>query len=447
MPSQPNLLELAKQGDAKAFATLLGQKLEPKGISAKASTKNGCLHVMLEAAKVPPQQPLVDFIQKALINISSPTWQSIKVYGRRAGEDLPDWLEELKVPASPEQNLEELARQGDVQAITTLLNWGLQLQGIIAKVSLKEDCLHIMLEATQAPQQQTMVEFLKTEIFKLEIQPITKVKLYGKQNGEDFPDWHQEFSMALQLKDKSIQVSKSVINNSTEKITSTSVTASRSDSDIVVLSNSFYSSLKKVLYQPLVDRLEAEDKETGIHEKVEMFRDGLEADLKLALGQVGRQLISSAESFGLELSISKIEAVVFDITTSRFSGVKLSIKQLERVTKELLSLDFPEEEDILVASVKSAWNGWRSGGIPGALYSSFDGYTTHNQKQEQRQLVLAEYEKSREKIFLEWEVLWQIVYTEICDLISNSQKISLISYQLFSQAEDFCDQSANYSEN
>ena len=446
MTSQPNLLELAKQGDAKAFSTLLDQKLEPKGISTKASTKNGCLHIMLEATKTPPQQPLVDFIQKAVTNLNRGTWQTVKIYGRRTGEDVPDWLEELKVSGSPVQNLEELAKQGDVKAIATLINRILQSQRIIAKVSLKGDCLQVMLEAAQAPDEQTMTESLKPAILRFGIQPITRVKLYGKQTDEDFPDWHQEFSTALQSQDAGIQVCESAENDSSEEVLSASVAPSRLNLDIAVVSNSLYSSLKKALYQPLADRLEAEDEETGIHEKAEVFKDGLEADLKLALGQVARQLVSLAESFGLDLSTSKIEAIVFDITTSRFSGIKLAIKQLEKVTKALLSLDFPEDEDALTASAKSAWNGLLSGGIVGALHSGFDGYSTHNQRQEQIQLVLAEYEKSREKLFLEWEVLWQITYKKICDLISDSYNLDLITYQLFSQAENFCGQSASYSE-
>jgi hypothetical protein len=65
----PNLLELAKQGDAKAIASLMNQKLQPDGISAKASQKNDCLKVVLEAAKVPNQQALVAFVLAEMIGL------------------------------------------------------------------------------------------------------------------------------------------------------------------------------------------------------------------------------------------------------------------------------------------------------------------------------------------------------------------------------------------
>ncbi len=51
--TQPNLLELAKQGDVNAIATLMNRKLQPKGIIAKAGMKNDCLQIVLSAAEVP----------------------------------------------------------------------------------------------------------------------------------------------------------------------------------------------------------------------------------------------------------------------------------------------------------------------------------------------------------------------------------------------------------
>lgn len=56
--TQQNILELAKQGDAKAIASLLNRQLQPKGITATAALKDGCLQVMLEAVEVPSQQVL-----------------------------------------------------------------------------------------------------------------------------------------------------------------------------------------------------------------------------------------------------------------------------------------------------------------------------------------------------------------------------------------------------
>ena len=53
---QPNLLELAKQGDAQAIASVINYLLQPKDITAKVVLKDGCLQVMLESFQVPEQE-------------------------------------------------------------------------------------------------------------------------------------------------------------------------------------------------------------------------------------------------------------------------------------------------------------------------------------------------------------------------------------------------------
>jgi len=62
--TQLNILELAKQRDAKAIAALMNRQLQPKGITAKATLKDGCLQIILESDQVPDQQALVAFVRK-----------------------------------------------------------------------------------------------------------------------------------------------------------------------------------------------------------------------------------------------------------------------------------------------------------------------------------------------------------------------------------------------
>jgi hypothetical protein len=104
--SQPNLLELAKQGDARAIAALMNRQLQPKGITAKVSLKDGCLQVMLEAPQIPPdQQALSSFIHKGILGLGSSSIQQIKVYGRQTGEEFPGWMEECEVAKVPNVSL------------------------------------------------------------------------------------------------------------------------------------------------------------------------------------------------------------------------------------------------------------------------------------------------------------------------------------------------------
>jgi hypothetical protein len=95
--TQPTLLELAKQGNANAIATLMNRQLQPKGITAKAALKDGCLQIMLESAQIPNQQALVEFIRKGITSLEATSIQQVKAYGRQAGEDFPAWNQEIEI--------------------------------------------------------------------------------------------------------------------------------------------------------------------------------------------------------------------------------------------------------------------------------------------------------------------------------------------------------------
>ncbi|MEH2416241.1 SHOCT domain-containing protein [Nostoc sp.] len=95
--TQPNLLELAKQGDASAIASLMNRQLQPKGITVKVALKDACLQIMLESAQVPNQQALVAFVRKGIVGLGAASIERVKVYGRQGGEDLTVWTEEFEL--------------------------------------------------------------------------------------------------------------------------------------------------------------------------------------------------------------------------------------------------------------------------------------------------------------------------------------------------------------
>lgn len=95
--TQPNLLELAKQGNAQAIATLMNRQLQPKGITVKAALKDGCLQIMLESAQVPNQQALVEFIRKGITSLGAESIKSVKIYGRKTGGEFPSWSQEIEL--------------------------------------------------------------------------------------------------------------------------------------------------------------------------------------------------------------------------------------------------------------------------------------------------------------------------------------------------------------
>jgi hypothetical protein len=98
--TKPNLLELAKQGDAKAIASLINHQLQPKGITAKVILQEACLQVMLESTQVLNQQALVTFVHNGITKLGAASIKEVKIYGRKKGEDLPNWSQEFTLGIS-----------------------------------------------------------------------------------------------------------------------------------------------------------------------------------------------------------------------------------------------------------------------------------------------------------------------------------------------------------
>jgi len=222
--TQPNILELAKQGDAKAIALLLNRQLQAKGITAAASLKDGCLQVMLEAAEAPSQQVLAPWVSKSIAGLGAPSIEKVKVYGRQTGAKVPAWSQEfevagLKLPVtdvtegrasssenteSNELSLKERAKLGDVEAIASLLNLPLQNKGITATASLQDGCLQVMLEGDRVPDEEASIRIVRRELMNLKAGAIiASVKVYGQQAGEDFPAWNREFELVARASQSS----------------------------------------------------------------------------------------------------------------------------------------------------------------------------------------------------------------------------------------------------
>ncbi|MBD1825416.1 hypothetical protein H6F51_23380 [Cyanobacteria bacterium FACHB-DQ100] len=98
---QPNLLELAKQGEPAAIAALMNAVLSPKGITAQAGLDEDCLWVCLESQKPLNQETLVTFIQKGLLELGNDSIRSVRAQAKKIGEDHFAWTREFSL-RSPE---------------------------------------------------------------------------------------------------------------------------------------------------------------------------------------------------------------------------------------------------------------------------------------------------------------------------------------------------------
>ncbi len=103
--TQANILELAKKGDVQAIASLMNNKLQIKGITAKVTLKECCLHVILESTKVPNQQALVEFVRNGVTGLGIILIERIKISGQKAGDEFPAWIKEFELVSQPQEPL------------------------------------------------------------------------------------------------------------------------------------------------------------------------------------------------------------------------------------------------------------------------------------------------------------------------------------------------------
>ena len=95
--SQQDILNLAKEGDPKAIAFLLGQALQSFGVTAKASLENDTLHLLLEAEQLPAEEACLRVALKGLQRLQPNHIYGVTVYGRLEGQQLPAWTQTVEL--------------------------------------------------------------------------------------------------------------------------------------------------------------------------------------------------------------------------------------------------------------------------------------------------------------------------------------------------------------
>ncbi|KOP26279.1 hypothetical protein AMR41_11305 [Hapalosiphon sp. MRB220] len=116
-----------------------------------------------------------------------------------------------------EANILKLAKQGDVEALTSLMNSQLQLKNVVVQVTIKNGYFQVRLESLQIPEQESLVKYVRQEIIGLKSEYIQKVKVYGFQQGKSFHCWSQDLNLESQPKYTSLTLSQQLPSNILEK--------------------------------------------------------------------------------------------------------------------------------------------------------------------------------------------------------------------------------------
>ncbi|NEQ39298.1 MAG: hypothetical protein F6K40_24815 [Okeania sp. SIO3I5] len=93
-----------------------------------------------------------------------------------------------------QQDIIELATQGNPKAVAIIINQSLQQQGIKVIAGRKNNYLHIVLESEQVPNQEIVTPVVQEKIASLKSEHLKNVKIHGRQLGSKSIIWTQTIS-------------------------------------------------------------------------------------------------------------------------------------------------------------------------------------------------------------------------------------------------------------
>ncbi len=208
-PPEVMLKEWARWGDIQAIARLLTEVLSGLKVAVQASLKESTLHIFctpafdpLGTAPIPDKEVCLKAIVPQLEAIAPQGILAATVYGQKAGDKQPTWIDWLALPAATHPAFApsplELANTGDEPAIIFLLerllnpdlDWRLLTGGIRVLLLNKNDLLHIMCDAPVCPGRQQVASKITQFIRQLKIPGMMGVRIYGRRAGNKEPFWH-----------------------------------------------------------------------------------------------------------------------------------------------------------------------------------------------------------------------------------------------------------------
>ncbi|GBO52711.1 hypothetical protein APA_380 [Pseudanabaena sp. lw0831] len=89
----------------------------------------------------------------------------------------------------------DLAKQGDPNAIASLINRSLASKGIHAEAELEAECLRISLQASQIPNQKAVVTIIHRGMIVLQVSQIKRVKILTYRSDNHYLAWQDEIDL------------------------------------------------------------------------------------------------------------------------------------------------------------------------------------------------------------------------------------------------------------
>ncbi len=210
-PAEEMLREWGRWGDVDALARLLSMSLKPYGLTAATSITDGTLHVVCQVRPYPDdtRHPELALGQDVVLGALTPVLDELApqgigravVYGPTLGDQPPDWVQYLSLPAAEHSDLadtpEYLGQLGDLPALAFLLTRRLNPNlddrlatgGMRVQLLVRDWLLHVMVDSPLLPQRRLIAPALRQYLEDLSPSGLEGVRIYGRRSGQAQPAW------------------------------------------------------------------------------------------------------------------------------------------------------------------------------------------------------------------------------------------------------------------
>lgn len=216
---QPQVLQLARQGNPVAISALLTQQLRHQGIRVRARRSNQCLTLTLTANNPKlalDRRALIERIRAGLSQLNPKTIARVCIGLHRADRPDPLWQTEYAFTRSPVPppddrqlplendgiyaavakpplhlplSLQARAQQYDSEAIAQLLS--LHLRRRVRRAKVISECLWVMVESNPVPDPQRLPLEVARHLSTLELPQLKTAIVSASCPGSDRLSWTQ----------------------------------------------------------------------------------------------------------------------------------------------------------------------------------------------------------------------------------------------------------------
>ncbi len=108
-----NLLELCRNGDPGAIATLLNRGLQGKNVTASADWQGEQLNIRLNSDVLPSQTGLLAFVRRTMKTLRVEAVETLRVHAYETHNPVPVWMHQMDLNESSEEDTEEIDQSTD----------------------------------------------------------------------------------------------------------------------------------------------------------------------------------------------------------------------------------------------------------------------------------------------------------------------------------------------